>query len=152
MTPSRRSTASTRRSGRLVMKRLAACLVAFAAAGFATDGRAGGTSAAAQGTPDDEATSDRDGFAAAADEWGTDLAKALETAGKEKKVVLAAFVSSDGDKSGWCKKLKAEIFDTKEFQEWAKKGVVLLEVDFSREKKQSDDVKKQNKELQEKHR
>jgi thioredoxin-related protein len=47
--------------------------------------------------------------------------------------------------------LHAEVFGTKEFQDWAKKNVVLLEVDFPHEKKQSDEVKKQNQQLKEKY-
>jgi protein disulfide-isomerase len=30
----------------------------------------------------------------------------------------------------WCIRLKQEVFDTKEFKEWAAANVVLLEVDF----------------------
>ena len=47
--------------------------------------------------------------------------------------------------------MHAEVFGTKEFQDWAKKNVVLLEVDFPKQKKQSDEVKKQNQQLMEKH-
>ena len=47
--------------------------------------------------------------------------------------------------------MHAEVFGTKEFQDWAKKNVVLLTVDFPHEKKQTDEVKKQNQELKEKH-
>ncbi len=41
-----------------------------------------------------------------------------------------------------------EVFSTKEFATWAGKNVVLLEVDFPQNKKQSDERKAQNKELQ----
>ncbi len=47
--------------------------------------------------------------------------------------------------------MHAEVFGTKEFLDWAKKNVVLLEVDFPKQKKQSDEVKKQNQQLLEKH-
>jgi protein disulfide-isomerase len=47
--------------------------------------------------------------------------------------------------------LHAEVFGTKEFQDWAKKNVVLLTVDFPHEKKQTDEVKKQNQQLQQKY-
>ena len=83
--------------------------------------------------------------AAAADVWMTDYEAALAKAKKEKKFVLADFTGSDW--CGWCIKLKEEVFSKPEFAEWAKENVVLLEVDFPRTKKQSDDLKKQNQDL-----
>ena len=47
--------------------------------------------------------------------------------------------------------MHAEVFGTKEFQDWAKKNVVLLTVDFPKQLKQTDEVKKQNQQLLEKH-
>jgi len=88
------------------------------------------------------------GSAAVAGEpaWLTDLAAAKEQAKKESKVILADFTGSDW--CGWCIKLNAEVFSKKEFAAWAEKNVVLLEVDFPQNKKQSDELKKQNEELQ----
>lgn len=40
--------------------------------------------------------------------------------------------------------MHAEVFGKKEFQDWAKKNVVLLLVDFPAKRKQSDAVKEQN--------
>jgi len=80
-----------------------------------------------------------------AGEWMTDYKAALAKAKKEKKFVLADFTGSDW--CGWCIKLKEEVFSKPEFAEWAKENVVLLEVDFPRTKKQSDDLKKQNQDL-----
>ena len=81
------------------MRRFAACLVAIAAAGFAAETIAGGPVAAAQdkpaGKPDDKAPPKKDEKKPVAEEWGTDYEKAIATAKKEKKVVLADFTGSD---------------------------------------------------------
>jgi protein disulfide-isomerase len=82
--------------------------------------------------------------------WLTDLPKAQKQAKEEKKLVFIDFTGSDW--CGWCMKLKKEVFDTPEFAEYAKKNLVLVEVDFPRRKKQSDDLKKANEQLQEKYR
>ena len=84
--------------------------------------------------------------AAAADGvWLTDYQQALQQAKKTGHPILANFTGSDW--CGWCKKLKAEVFDTKEFKEWATKNVVLLELDSPRGKPQSAELKKQNQQL-----
>jgi thioredoxin-related protein len=86
---------------------------------------------------------------AAEGEWTTDLAKAKAKAKEEKKMVLADFTGSD-----WCPPCKAlhkNVFSSKEFQEYAKKNLVLVEVDFPRAKQQSPELKKANRELAEKH-
>ena len=51
------------------------------------------------------------------------------------------------DWCGWCKKLKAEVFDMPQFATWAGKRMVLLEVDFPERKPQSDAEKEQNQKL-----
>ena len=86
---------------------------------------------------------------ATAGQWLTDLPKAQEQAKKENKLVLMDFTGSDW--CGWCIKLKKEVFDTKEFKEYADKNLVLVELDFPRKKEQSDELKKANKELQKKY-
>jgi protein disulfide-isomerase len=78
--------------------------------------------------------------------WLTDYKAALAKAKKEKKVVLADFTGSDW--CGWCIKLKDEVFSKPEFQAWADDNVVLLELDFPKQTPQSDELKKQNQELQ----
>lgn len=60
-------------------------------------------------------------------------------------VVLADFTGSDW--CGWCIKLKDEVFSKPEFEEWAKEHVVLLELDFPKQKQLSDELKKQHEEL-----
>jgi protein disulfide-isomerase len=77
--------------------------------------------------------------------WMTNAAEAMALAKKEHKVVLADFTGSDW--CGWCKKLKADVYSTPEFKALAKDKLILLEVDFPQNTPQSDEVKKQNKEL-----
>lgn len=81
--------------------------------------------------------------------WLDSYDKAVERAKAEKRLVLADFTGSDW--CGWCMKLKKEVFDTPEFQEWAGKNVVLLEVDFPQQKEQPAALKAQNEKLQEKY-
>ncbi len=77
--------------------------------------------------------------------WFTNYDQAIQKAQEEKKPILADFTGSDW--CGWCIKLKNEVFDTPEFQEWAKNKVVLLELDFPKKKAQSDEEKETNKKL-----
>ncbi|MBI5773069.1 MAG: thioredoxin family protein [Verrucomicrobia bacterium] len=93
------------------------------------------------------------GFAALAvaaeAQWLTDLPKAQAQAKAEKKLVLMDFTGSDW--CSWCITLKKEIFDTKEFADYADKNLVLVEVDFPQRKKQSDAQKKANEALSDKY-
>jgi thioredoxin-related protein len=77
--------------------------------------------------------------------WQTDFKKAQEQAKSSHKLLLVDFTGSDW--CGWCIKLNREVFSKPEFQEYANKNLVLLEIDFPRTKAQSDAVKKQNEEL-----
>jgi protein disulfide-isomerase len=77
--------------------------------------------------------------------WQTDFKKAQEQAKSSHKLLLVDFTGSDW--CGWCIKLNREVFSKPEFQEYANKNLVLLEIDFPRSKTQSDTVKKQNGEL-----
>ena len=85
--------------------------------------------------------------ATAADgEWLTDLNKAKEKAKAEKKMILLDFTGSD-----WCPPCKAlhkNVLSSAEFVEYAKKNLVLVEVDFPATKKQSNELKKANAELE----
>ncbi|MDH3583130.1 MAG: thioredoxin family protein [Phycisphaerae bacterium] len=81
--------------------------------------------------------------------WSEDYAAALATAKKTGRPVLVDFTGSDW--CGWCIKLKGEVFTKADFQAWAKKNVVLLEIDFPQRKKQTDEVRKQNRDLQKKY-
>ena len=81
--------------------------------------------------------------------WTTDLPKAQAQAKAEKKLVLMDFTGSDW--CGWCIKLHKEVFSQQEFADYAKKNLVLVEVDFPRAKEQSAALKKANQALQEKY-
>ena len=72
--------------------------------------------------------------------WLTDLPKAQAQAKAEKKIVLMDFTGSD-----WCPPCKAlhkNVFSTQEFQEYAAKNLVLVEVDFPRAKQQTEELRK----------
>jgi protein disulfide-isomerase len=81
--------------------------------------------------------------------WLTDMAAAQKKAKEEKKMILMDFTGSDW--CGWCIKLNKEVFSTKEFADYAKDNLVLVEVDFPRKKKLSDEQKKANDALQSKY-
>ena len=86
---------------------------------------------------------------AAEGEWLTDFAKAQAQAKKEGKMALLEFTGSD-----WCAPCKAlhkQVFSRKEFLEFAKDRLVLVEVDFPIRKKLSEEQKKANKALEEKY-
>lgn len=69
-------------------------------------------------------------YASAKEGWLVDVDEAYALSVKTKKPILANFTGSDW--CGWCKRLDADVFSKPAFQEWAKKNVVLLEVDFPR--------------------
>jgi thioredoxin-related protein len=82
---------------------------------------------------------------AAEGEWLTDFEKAKEKAKAENKMVLMDFTGSD-----WCPPCKAlhkNVLTSPEFVEFAKKNLVLVEVDFPNKKPQSAELKKANKVL-----
>ena len=81
--------------------------------------------------------------------WLTDLPAAQAQAKKEKKLVLMDFTGSDW--CGWCIKLNKEVFNTPEFAKYAKDNLVLVELDFPRNKPQTAALKKANEALQAKH-
>jgi len=74
--------------------------------------------------------------------WLTDLPKAEAQARAENKIVLMDFTGSDW--CGWCMKFKKEVLDTPEFQDYAAKNVVLVELDYPHKKVQDNDLKKAN--------
>jgi thioredoxin-related protein len=86
---------------------------------------------------------------AAEDLWLTDLAKAQAKAKTENKMVLMDFNGSD-----WCppcKALRKNVLSTKEFEDYAKKNLVLVDVDFPRSRELPADQKKANEALSEKY-
>jgi thioredoxin-related protein len=82
----------------------------------------------------------------AATGWQTDFSAAQASAKKDNRAILLDFTGSDW--CGWCIKMKKDSLDQKAFQEFADKKLVLVEVDFPNNKKQTDAVKKQNEDLQ----
>jgi thioredoxin-related protein len=82
-------------------------------------------------------------------EWLTDANAATAQAKTEHKFVLLDFTGSDW--CGWCKKLKKEVFDQPEFDAYALRNAVMVEVDFPQAKYQSDELKSANRQLAEKY-
>ena len=78
--------------------------------------------------------------------WETDINKAISASNKTKKPMLLFFTGSDW--CGWCIRLQKEVLKTPEFAAWAKKNVVLVELDYPRSKPQTDAIKNQNNGLQ----
>jgi protein disulfide-isomerase len=87
--------------------------------------------------------------AAAELNWLTDLPKAQAQAKTDNKLVMMDFTGSDWCR--WCIKLNREVFSQPEFAEYASKNLVLVEVDFPKDKKQSAELAKANEALQEKY-
>ena len=84
-----------------------------------------------------------------AGEWLTSYDKAIEQAKKTDKLILADFTGSDW--CGWCMKLKAEVFSKPKFKAWAQKNVILLELDYPKNKAMSKELKAQNAKLKKKY-
>lgn len=82
-------------------------------------------------------------------DWTTDVPAAVAKAKAENKTVLLDFTGSDW--CGWCIKFKNEAINTPEFQDFAAKNLVLVELDFPRKKPQSAELKQANKALGEKY-
>ena len=82
---------------------------------------------------------------AGGDGWETNFEKAKQKATQENKALLVDFTGSDW--CGWCIRLKKEVFDHKEFSDFANKHFVLVELDYPQNKVQSDEIKAQNNKL-----
>lgn len=79
-------------------------------------------------------------------EWHTELGKARAISDATKKPIFGFFTGSDW--CGWCIRLQNNVFAKPAFVEWAKKNVVLLELDFPRRKQLPSDLAQQNMNLQ----
>jgi thioredoxin-related protein len=77
-------------------------------------------------------------------EQGT-LAAAVAQAKREGKILMFNFTGSDWCR--WCKLLKEEVFSKPEFDSYARKHLVLVEIDFPRRVAQSEALKTANREL-----
>jgi protein disulfide-isomerase len=78
--------------------------------------------------------------------WLVNLDEAYALSKKTGKPILANFTGSDW--CGWCKRLVASVFSKPEFQSWAEKNVVLVELDFPRRKTLPPHIQQQNANLQ----
>jgi protein disulfide-isomerase len=80
--------------------------------------------------------------------WLSDFSKAQEEAKAGHKLLLLDFTGSDW--CMWCRRLQAEVFSQPEFEEYAKKNLVLMKVDFPRAKPLSAELRRQNETLAQK--
>jgi rhodanese-related sulfurtransferase/thioredoxin-related protein len=74
--------------------------------------------------------------------WLTDLPKAQAQAKAQRKSVLLFFHGSD-----WCPtcvEMKRQVFDSPEFVQYARRKLVLVDVDFPEKSSQSGDLKRAN--------
>ena len=75
--------------------------------------------------------------------WYTDLNEASKISAKTNKPLMLFFTGSDW--CGWCVRLQKEVFLTNEFTKWAAENVILVDVDFPKDKsKQSVALQNQN--------
>ncbi|MDD7984205.1 thioredoxin family protein [Lentisphaera marina] len=82
---------------------------------------------------------------AGGDGWETNFEAAKQKASKENKALLVDFTGTDW--CGWCIRLKEEVFDHKEFSDFANQHFILVEIDYPQKKVQSDEIKAQNEKL-----
>jgi protein disulfide-isomerase len=82
-------------------------------------------------------------------QWLTDLPQAQARAKSENKLVLLDFTGSDW--CGWCIKLDQDTFSKPEFTDYARKNLVLVQLDFPDKKPQADALKQTNAALQKKY-
>jgi thioredoxin-related protein len=87
--------------------------------------------------------------ASAHSQWMTNFEKAKALSKKTKKPILIDFTGSDW--CGWCIRLDEEVFSKDAFKDYAKKNLVLLEIDFPRRKAIDADTKAQNEALAQKY-
>jgi len=83
-------------------------------------------------------------------EWITSWDDALRYATALNRPVLVNFTGSDW--CGWCIRLRNEVFSQQDFIDYASANLVLLTLDFPRSLPQSDELKAQNRSLQERFR
>jgi len=81
--------------------------------------------------------------------WLTNFNRAMAEARQQNRLVLAYFSGSDWDP--WCQKLDAEVLNTPMFLDWAKDHLILLRVDFPREKPITATVRQQNERLKDRY-
>ena len=79
-------------------------------------------------------------------DWNTNMNKAIEISQNTEKPLMLFFTGSDW--CGWCIKLQKAVFSKPDFVKWATKNVVLVELDFPRRTKISEELIAQNRNLQ----
>ena len=77
--------------------------------------------------------------------WLVDINEAFDESKRTGNPILMNATGSDW--CHWCKKLTKSVFVHDEFKDWAKKNVVLLEVDFPKRKQLPAHIKQQNQSL-----
>lgn len=77
--------------------------------------------------------------------WEDEFDKGLAKAKADNKMALVDFTGSDW--CSWCMKLDKEIFSKKEFKDYAKENLVLVEVDFPQGKRLPKKRQERNNEL-----
>ncbi len=77
--------------------------------------------------------------------WETDFKKVSATAKVSGKYIMLDFSGSDW--CGWCIKLEKEVFSQDSFKDFAEKNLVCVLVDFPQKKKQTRELKQQNRDL-----
>ena len=82
--------------------------------------------------------------------WHDNVDEALKIAQKENKTVLVNFTGSDW--CVWCKRLNDEVFSKDEFAAYAEKNLVLVKIDFPREKEQTPETRYYNQQIAEQYR
>jgi thioredoxin-related protein len=75
-------------------------------------------------------------------DWKTNLEQAIAEAKEEHKAVLVNFTGSDW--CIWCKRLSDEVFQQKEFEEYAAENLILVKLDFPRNIPQTDETRLYN--------
>lgn len=86
---------------------------------------------------------------AATEGWTSDWQDAKARSKTGGKPILLYMTGSDW--CGWCKKLEKEVISQQAFMDFAKRHFVLMEADYPRNKEQTPELKKQNKELEQKY-
>jgi len=82
-------------------------------------------------------------------DWKTNLEEAVAQAKKENKAVFVNFTGSDW--CIWCKRLSSEVFQQKDFEDYAEKNLILVKLDFPKDIPQSDETKMYNNTLAQKY-
>ena len=77
--------------------------------------------------------------------WLDNFEKAKEISAQTNRPILTNFSGSDW--CYWCKKLDKEVFNQKDFQNYASDNLVLFQADFPRGKRLSAEITKQNEQL-----